>query len=53
MRLITNPGIKDIVEKEVEQVLGVKASVFQNLPGRMLIEIGKKASLKSLCERSL
>jgi 23S rRNA G2445 N2-methylase RlmL len=40
--LTTNPGIEDIVKKEIEENFTAKFSRFMNLQGRVLVETGKK-----------
>lgn len=51
--LTTNPGIEDIVEKEVREKIGASVSSFHNLPGKLITEIdereiGKIFSLRSI-----
>ncbi|MEM2940428.1 MAG: THUMP domain-containing protein [Thermoproteota archaeon] len=55
MRLLltTNPGIEDIVEKEVKEVLEARASRFQNLPGRVSVEIENEKLTKVFSLRSI
>jgi len=40
--LTTNPGIEDIAIREVEETLGARASIFHNLPGKLIAEIDGK-----------
>jgi 23S rRNA G2445 N2-methylase RlmL len=51
--LTTNPGIEDIAEKEVEEVLEARASRFQNLPGKVSVEIGNEKLMKVFSLRSI
>jgi len=51
--LTTNPGIEDIVEKEVEEVLGVVASRFHSLPGRVSVEVGEEKLNRVFSLRSI
>jgi 23S rRNA G2445 N2-methylase RlmL len=51
--LTTNPGIEDIVEKEVEEVLEAEASRFHGLPGRVSVEIREEKLAKVFSLRSI
>jgi len=51
--LTTNPGIEDVVEKEVEEVLEGGASRFHGLPGRISVEIGEEKLAKVFSLRSI
>lgn len=51
--LTTNPGIEDIVGKEVEEVLEARASRFHGLPGRISVEIDGEKLARVFSLRSI
>jgi 23S rRNA G2445 N2-methylase RlmL len=51
--LTTNPGMEDIVREEVREVLGLEANIFQNLPGKLVVESDEKSIWKAFSLRSI
>ncbi|MEM1557442.1 MAG: THUMP domain-containing protein [Thermoproteota archaeon] len=49
----TNPGIEDIAIREVEETLGARASIFHNLPGKLIAEIDEKELNRVFSLRSI
>ncbi|MDW8033455.1 MAG: THUMP domain-containing protein [Nitrososphaerota archaeon] len=51
--MTTNPGIEDIVIREVEEKIGASVSIFHNLPGKLITEINKGEIYKVFSLRSI